>query len=205
MTNEHLDEYDFLNSPLFPQQQLVCREILTRITNELPTILYAGSKAGKSTICRELSKTLRVRDQMGVSREARVFSDFNLSIIDDHASPMELPLRYSSATSVDYDMWDRISPDTIVFIDDVFNLPDGEELFDRICTITPYVIAMGNKNGIGKAWVHDHSSYYVGPYASWELNELLDYKQMRNDRRYGSRKSFNAEYAACGDLAWKPK
>lgn len=193
--------------PLFPLQSQVLKKLMTRVSESKPSIIWAGRQSGVSTICAEVSQILRNTPQIFVSNNMEGLAGFHCSG-DAYAHPMELPL---AAGREEDNMWSRITPYTVVFVDGLFNMPDPEHLYARLVSITPHVIAWGQIDPYENSWpTGKYLSDLIGPYASWELNPLLDMESMRvermntlrNHRKFDSarvkeyRRHFNKECAA---------
>jgi hypothetical protein len=179
---------------LFSQQLVVYNQILQRVTTGRPTILWAGRQAGVSYICRVLSSVLESMPQIGIGLDHDEFDGF-LFDVENFFHPLELPLRFEDNCSA---VWDKITPVTLVFIDDLFSMPGSEELYNRVLSITPHVIASGQMDSAD--WnVSNYVDHIIGPYATWELNPLLDQTTLRSSRPVGlnNKHTYNKEVTAC--------
>ncbi len=191
--------------PLLPVQAHVFQKLTERISDSKPSILWAGMMAGKTTICSELSRAMKNTPQIYVGNNMVGMESFHC-LPDDYAHPYELPL----ADGREEDgMWARITPYTIVFIDDLFNIPDAEHLYARVVARTPHVIAMGQIDPYNPDhWpIGKYLSDIIGPYATWEMNPLIDYETLRKSqatRTLKGRRKFNRDTCAAVSMeAWK--
>ena len=179
-----------------------------RITAPHPTLLWAGMEAGKTTICAAVSDTVGLSmHQVCIGNNSRMFDSFSYMEDEDFASPMELPLNTKSYMPFMFETkWHRITPVTLVFIDDVFNIPNGELLYHQICNITPHVVAMGQP-GLGPAWSSSFVPDIVGPYSTCELNRFIDESTLRaahlpDNPDKADRERFDRDYCIAAKPWW---
>lgn len=153
--------------------------------------------SGKSTICVKISQTLQNTPQLYVGNSITGLSGYAIDS-SDYAHPIELPLAEGREDDA---MWQRVTPYTLVFIDDMFNMPDAEHLYSRIVSKTPYVIGTGQIDPYNNEhWpIGKYLGDLIGPYATWEMNPLIDQDIARSSRSTWSladRQKFNKETCA---------
>jgi hypothetical protein len=200
------DPYRSFGYGLFPYQAKAYQRIIFRISDGRPSMLWAGMQAGKSVVCREVSRTIGDNmPQIVIGYGPESFGGFHVTE-NEYLHPAELTLTTDREEDV---AWSSITPHTVVFIDDLFNIPDAEQLYNRICNITPHVVAMGQVGDSGFP-ISRYLTHVIGPYASWEMNPLLEGDIMRRDRdrRHPTKQDrarFNNDMAASVDTmnAWK--
>lgn len=179
----------------------VFNAVLKNLMIAKPSIVWAGRQSGKSVICERVSHAMENMHQVAIGYSLENFEHF---LVDDTTfiHPIELPVEMGYEDSF---KWGLITPITVVFIDDIFNLPMAEELFNQICRRTPHVVAMGHTSNL--SWnIQNYLPNIIGPYSSWELNPYLSDEALRRERPRGKKnhKKFNNDLVACIETAnWK--
>lgn len=162
-----------LSVKLLPIQDTIFQEVVTNlVTDYAPTILWAGIRGGKTTIAAAVSQALNVMPQVVVGRAPEDFIGFY---------PEAYYLHPAEITPATKSKWAAITQRSLVFIDNCFEREQDEELFDRVSAITPHVLAL--VRGDGSTWpVAKYLPNIIGPYASHELNPLIDMTLARQQR-----------------------
>jgi hypothetical protein len=182
--------------PLFPLQAKAHNKVIYRLGEGEPSIIWAGRQAGKTEICRRVSHAFEAAHQVGISYSPEHFEDFLIEDYD-HFHPAEVTLEFGAELEP---IWEALTPQTVVFIDNLFELPFAEELFYRIAHVTPHIVAMTSIGIEDSGWdVSKTIAYMIGPYATWEMNPMMDQEALRESRSMtpGDRRKFNDELLAC--------
>jgi hypothetical protein len=193
----------YYNLPLFPIQQEAYKKISYNLGEGQPTILWAGRQSGKTEVCRRVSHMFEAAPQIAIGYSPGQFEGF---LIEEHNCfhPAEVVLEFGYELER---IWETVTPGTIVFIDNLFELPFCEELFNSIANVTPHIVAMSS-HGIEDAGisVNKYVNHIFGPYATWEMNPLMDADSLRSGtKNAGERRKLNDELVACVNTkhTWK--
>lgn len=185
--------------------------IKNRIEAGKPSIIWAGKESGKTLISKRISQWFDGMEQIGIGYSPELFDEFLIDS-DSYYHPAELPLTYNLFDDEAELGWYSMTPNTIVFIDNLFNIPEAEKFYKAVTSITPHVVAMGTSIKDAPAWpVSEYLDHYIGPYATWEMNPYFDKEKLREDRpkSKAARRKFNKELTVSVDQSawadWKAK